>query len=190
MSAAVWNKLDCYSGAVGKVRRAVHRALLKEGINTLKGLNQLWLFHPENLSDIRQIEFKRLRQMELKTSRAWAMKEQFRWFWNYRYAGSAKRFFDKWYDWAIRSQFEPVKKVAVRFKPYLPNILNWCKHRITTGSAEGFNSRIQSIKSAARGFRNFENYRTKICSSAENWIFSLTPATKLSEGPIFFNKQE
>ena len=148
--------------AVDKVRRAEHRALLKEGIETLKGSKQLWLFHPENLSDIRQIEFKRLRQMELKTSRAWAMKEQFRWFWNYRYAGSAKRFFDKWYDWAIRSQLEPVKKVAVRFKRHLPNILNWFKHRITTGPAEGFNSRIQSIKSAARGFRNFENYRSRI----------------------------
>ena len=28
--------------------------------------------------------------------------------------------------------------------------------------AEGFNSRIQAIKSAARGFRNFDNYRVRI----------------------------
>ncbi|MCX5685117.1 MAG: transposase, partial [Planctomycetota bacterium] len=27
---------------------------------------------------------------------------------------------------------------------------------------EGFNSKIQSIKSDARGFRNFANYRTRI----------------------------
>ncbi|HJN10793.1 MAG TPA: transposase, partial [Pirellulaceae bacterium] len=27
---------------------------------------------------------------------------------------------------------------------------------------EGFNSRIQAIKSAARGFRSFENYRIRI----------------------------
>ncbi|MCP5022934.1 MAG: transposase, partial [bacterium] len=30
------------------------------------------------------------------------------------------------------------------------------------GPAEGFNSRIQSVKAAARGFRNFANYRTRI----------------------------
>ncbi|HLS28709.1 MAG TPA: transposase, partial [Opitutales bacterium] len=28
--------------------------------------------------------------------------------------------------------------------------------------AEGFNSRIQAIKSQARGFRNFANYRSSI----------------------------
>jgi transposase len=28
--------------------------------------------------------------------------------------------------------------------------------------SEGFNSRIQAIKSAARGFRAFDNYRTRI----------------------------
>ena len=33
---------------------------------------------------------------------------------------------------------------------------------LTNATAEGFNSRVQSIKSAARGFRNFENYRTRI----------------------------
>ena len=36
------------------------------------------------------------------------------------------------------------------------------KHRITNAFAEGTNSVIQLIKSSARGFRNFENYRTAI----------------------------
>jgi hypothetical protein len=35
-------------------------------------------------------------------------------------------------------------------------------HRITTGPSEGFNSRIQSIKSASIGFRNFEGYQSRI----------------------------
>jgi transposase len=51
-----------------------------------------------------------------------------------------------------------VKKVAKMLKKHL----TWFRHRISNGPAEGFNSRIQSIKSAARGFRNFKNYRTRI----------------------------
>lgn len=47
-------------------------------------------------------------------------------------------------------------------KRHLPKLLTWFRHRITNATAEGFNSRIQSIKSAARGFRNFNNYRTRI----------------------------
>ena len=41
----------------------------------------------------------------------------------------------------------------------LANILTWFRHRISNGPAEGFNSRIQALKSAARGFRNFLNDR-------------------------------
>ena len=44
----------------------------------------------------------------------------------------------------------------------LGNILTYFKHYITNALSEGFNSRIQSIKSNARGFRNFDNYRTRI----------------------------
>jgi transposase len=59
--------------AVDKVQWAEHQALRKYGIDTLKGSKQLWLFHAENLSEIRLIEFKRPRQMELKTSKDCAM---------------------------------------------------------------------------------------------------------------------
>jgi len=47
-------------------------------------------------------------------------------------------------------------------KRHLPELLNWCEHHITNAVSEGLNSRIQSIKSAARGFHYFENYRTRI----------------------------
>ena len=41
-------------------------------------------------------------------------------------------------------------------------ILTWFASPISNGVVEGFNSRIQSIKSAARGFRIFEHYRNRI----------------------------
>jgi transposase len=47
-------------------------------------------------------------------------------------------------------------------KRRLPNIVTWFRHRISNGPTEGFNSRIQSIKSAARGLRSFKNYCTRI----------------------------
>jgi len=47
-------------------------------------------------------------------------------------------------------------------KTHLNGLLNWCDHHITNAVSEGLNSRIQSIKSAARGFHHFESYRTRI----------------------------
>jgi len=148
--------------AVDKVRRGEHKSLKKEGDETLTGSKQLWLFNPENLSDAQWMRFEPLKTTQLKTSRAWAIKEQFRWFWEYRYPGNARKFFSRWYSWAIRSRLNPVKKVAKMLKRHLEHLVTYFRHGITNSMSEGFNSRIQNIKSAARGFRAFENYRTRI----------------------------
>ena len=59
-------------------------------------------------------------------------------------------------------RLKPMKQVARMLKKRLEGILSWFRHPISNGIEEGFNTRIQSIKSAARGFRNFKNYRTRI----------------------------
>lgn len=148
--------------AVDRVRRQEHKVLKKVGDDRLTGSKQLWLFNPDNMSEDRWIEFEALKDQELKTSRAWAIKEQFRWFWEYRYAGNARKFFDSWYGWAVRSRLRPISDTAKMLKRHLENILTYFRHRITNAASEGFNSRIQSIKSAARGFRAFRNYRIRI----------------------------
>lgn len=148
--------------AVDKIRRQENKALMKDGDETLKGTKQLWLYNPENISDEQWAQFELLRDMELKTSKAWAIREQFRWFWEYRYAGNANKFFTLWYQWASESELQPIIKVANMLKKRLANILTWFRHPISNGPAEGFNSRIQSLKSAARGFRSFKNYRIRI----------------------------
>jgi transposase len=53
-------------------------------------------------------------------------------------------------------------KVAKIFRRHVDGLLSYFRHRITNATSEGFNSRIQAIKSAARGFRDFKNYRTRI----------------------------
>ena len=62
---------------------------------------------------------------------------------------------------ATHSQLKPIVEAAKMIKRHLDNILTYLKHRITNAVAEGLNSKIQQIKSAA-GFRNFENYKIAI----------------------------
>ena len=76
-------------------------------------------------------QFSELKQADLKVSRAWAIKESFRDFWDYRYAGWARRHFDKWYARAIRCRLEPIKEKARMLKNHLPHILTCFKHRIS-----------------------------------------------------------
>jgi len=147
---------------VDKVRREEHRELMKEGDDRLKGMRFHFLFNAEKLDEERQQELDALQKQQLRTMRAWGIKDYFRWFWEESDAIAGREFFDHWYDWAIRSRLEPMKKVARMLKNRLDNILSWFRHRITNSSAEGFNSRIQALKSNARGFRSFQNYRIRI----------------------------
>jgi transposase len=148
--------------AVDKVRRQEHKLLKEQGDETLKGTRHLWLSNHENIPEWRQEEFSDLRRVELKTGRAWALKESLRPFWDYTYPKWAERFFSQWYYWATHSRLAPMVKAAKTLKQHLPNILTYFKHRITNAVAEGLNSKIQKVKHMACGFRNREHYKMAI----------------------------
>lgn len=148
--------------AVDRVRREEHRKIKQEGDDRLTGMRQILLYNLENLDEDSQIEMELIQKSDLKTGRAWAIKENFRHFWECEDAEAAGCFFKQWYGWAIRSRLDPIKKVARMLTVHQAGLLSYFRHRVTNALTEGFNSRIQSIKSAARGFRNFANYRLRI----------------------------
>jgi len=76
-----------------------------------------------NLEESRHEEFAAPRKQQLQTSRAWGLKDDFRWFWMHLDAKTAQEFFKDWHSWAIRSQLPPMQKGARMLKERLPNIL-------------------------------------------------------------------
>ena len=136
--------------------------LEKSGLSTLKRTKYLWLYSKENLPDKHQSHFKKLMKINLKTGRAWSIKETLRRLWGYHRKGWAKRFFKWWYFWATHSRLPPVIKVAKMIKSHEDNVLTYFKNRITNAVSEGINSKIQTIKKMAYGFRNKEHFKTAI----------------------------
>jgi len=150
------------SEAVDKVRRWENKVLVRNGKDYLKGTKYLWLTNPKKWTAEQKTLFKELKDKGLKVGRAWMLKEIFSDIWGYTYKKSAMTFFRKWYWWATHSRLQPIINVAKMIKRHLDNILTYFKHRITNAVAEGLNSKIQQVKSAARGFRNFKNFRIAI----------------------------
>jgi len=144
--------------AVDRVRRHEHKALKAEGDDRLTGTKYQWLRNPGNLEDAQRRGFKQLVYSELKTARAWALKETAMVLFNYVYEGPARKHFRYWYNWAVRSRLQPMKQVAGMLQRRFENIITYLRHRITNAASESINAKIQWVKYTARGFRNKQNF--------------------------------
>jgi len=148
--------------AVDKVRRQEHKLLKENGDERLTGTKHLWLANEENIPEWRRSEFAAIKGANLRTGRAWAIKESLRRFWTYHYPKRASDFFRRWYFWATHSRLPPMISAAKTLRRHLPNIMTYFRHRISNATAEGLNSKIQMVKEMACGFRNREHYKIAI----------------------------
>jgi len=146
--------------AVDQTRREESAKLAAEGDDTLKRTRYLWL-HGQTPEQHKE-RFEELLETNLRTAKAWAYKEQMVEFWQQPDAEAGNAFFQQWYRSVMSSRLPKMKKVAQSLKAHLGGLLTYFKHRITNALTEGFNSKIQAIKADARGFRRFQNYRTRI----------------------------
>jgi transposase len=159
--------------AVDKVRRKEHKQLQEKGDDRLKGTKYDWLKSRGKFDLSKWREFCTLRRSNLKTARAWALKEQAMKLWDFTYPQAARNHFTWWYRWASHSRLPAMIDKARMLKTHLQNILTYLTHGITNATSESINAKIQWVKYTARGFRNLENFKNAIYFHCGN--LNLTP---------------
>lgn len=139
--------------AVDQVRREEQKSRPE-----LKGTRYLWIRNPLTLSATQIAQYDRLYlpSLNLKTARAYHLKLAFQEIWQLPQA-QAESHLKAWYDWAIRSKLEPMKRFARTIRGHWHGVLNWFQSGISNGMLEGLNSLIQAAKSKARGYRSTRN---------------------------------
>lgn len=139
--------------AVGEVR-ASEAKLYPE---LMKGSRFAYLKNPENLTDKQDEMLVKLSSYNLQTGRAYLIKLALQnvYFAPTRDEGEVR--LKEWYAWAIRSQIEPVKKVARTVKAHWDGILAWFDSKLSNGYVEAINGLIQAAKRRARGYKGTKN---------------------------------
>ena len=61
----------------------------------MAGTRYTWLVNKDNLNEAFAEQFNKLKQTDLKVSRAWAIKARFRDFWDYRFDGFRNSILDQ-----------------------------------------------------------------------------------------------
>ena len=140
----------------------------------LKGSKYLFLTKPENLTDrqLAQLDDIRLSGLNLKTLRAYHIKESFQEIYSARSPSVFEKLLKKWYYWASHCRLKPMVKAAKTIKRHWDGILNWATQKISNGILEGYNSILQASKAKARGYKRFDTIQAIIYLLTDKLDFS------------------
>lgn len=145
--------------AIDEVRAGEARKMKQDGREPLlKHSRWCLLKRPENLTENQRIKLADLVRYNLRTVRAYLLKEDLQLLWDEPSPEDADTFIKDWTFQAMRSRLEPVKKIARMLRRHKPLILNWFRARgmISAGPTEGLNNKLKVTTRRAYGLRTFK----------------------------------
>ena len=151
--------------AVDEVRRQEARKLAAEGYEPILGKSRYcFLKRPRNLTVGQAAKLGDLLKYDLKTVRAWMLKESFDAFWQYNSPRWARWYLRKWCARAMRSRLAPMKKFVRTLRNHEELLMNYFKagKHYNSGIVEGLNLRINLCMRKAYGYRSFELLQTTL----------------------------
>jgi transposase len=144
--------------ALDEVRAGESRRMAREGYApVLKKSRWLLLKRNENLKTEQRFRLRDLLRYNLKTVRAYLLKEAFQQLWDYNSPAWAGKFLDQWCRQVMRSRIEPMKQIARSMRRHRELILNYFRAQklFSSGVVEGLNNKAKVTMRRSYGFRTF-----------------------------------
>ena len=144
--------------ALDEIRAGESRRMAMEGRTpVLKKSRWLLLKREENLKTEQRFRLRDLLRYNLRTVRAYLLKEAFQQLWDYNSATWAGKFLDEWCRQVMRSRIEPMKKIARSLREHRELILNYFRAQklLSSGVVEGLNNKAKVTMRKSYGFRTF-----------------------------------
>ncbi len=145
--------------AIDEVRAGEARQMKADGYEPILNHSRWCLLkRPENLTDKQTVKLSELLKYNLRSMRAYLLREDFQRFWEYTSPAWAAKFLDQWCSRTMRSKIEPMKKMARTLRHHRALILNWFRAQgtISAGSVEGMNNKVKLTTRKSYGFRTYE----------------------------------
>lgn len=151
--------------AVDQVRREETKAMKQQGYDPiLTNSRYCFLKRPPNLTPKQGDKLAELLRYDLRTVRAYCLKEAFEAFWQYKSSYWAKWFLRKWCTRVMRSRLEPMMKFVGTLRNHEMLIMNYfkTKERYSSGVVEGLNLKVNLTMRKAYGFKSFPVMETAL----------------------------
>jgi transposase len=144
--------------ALDEVRAGESRRMAQAGLEpVLKKTRWCLLKRKENLTGKQKFRLRDLLRYNLRTVRAYLLKEDFQQLWDYDSATWAGKFLDEWCRQTMRSRIEPMKRIARTLRKHRDLILNYfrAQKEFSSGVIEGLNNKAKVTMRKSYGFRTF-----------------------------------
>lgn len=144
--------------ALNEIRATEARRLKQEGYEeVLKHTKYCFAKNPENLTDAQKARLDQVMQYDLKSVKAYLLKEAFQVLWTYRSPYWARWYLKKWCFTAARSKLEPIKRFVKSIRKHEDLIINFFKAKgtLSSGIVEGLNRNVNLVTRKAYGYRTF-----------------------------------
>ena len=144
--------------ALDEVRAEESGRMKREGqAPVLRKSRWLLLKRHRNLKNDQRFRLRDLLRHNLKTVRAYLLKEAFQQLWDYNSPTWAGKFLDEWCRQTMRSRIEPMKKIARSLRQHRELILNYflAQKQLSSGVVEGLNNKAKLTMRKSYGFRTF-----------------------------------
>lgn len=141
--------------------REAEGPLLKKKI---KGTRFLLLRNPENLSEEQIPRLDEALKFNEPLLIGWYLKEELRELWSHDTYKEMKAFMEDWCRKATASCIPQIMKMAKTLRIHATGILNYAKHRISSGKMEGINNKIKTLTKKAYGYHDENFFILKLLS--------------------------
>ena len=151
--------------AIDEIRAQEARQLKTQGFEpVLKRTRWCFLKRPENMTENQTLKLNDILQYNLRTVRAYLLKESFDAFWSYTSPYWAGWYLDQWCARAMKSRLGPIKKFVGTLREHRELLLNWfkAKKEISSGVVEGLNTNVKLALRKARGFKSYHVAETAL----------------------------
>lgn len=151
--------------AVDQVRREEARRMHGEGYEpVLKNSRYCFLKRTRNLTARQGAKLSDLLQYNLRTVRAYLLKESFDAFWHYDHPRWARWFLRKWCARAMRSRLDPIKKFVRTLRRHEDLLMNYflANKEYNSGVVEGLNLKVNLGIRKAYGYKSFNVMKTAL----------------------------
>lgn len=147
------------SEKIDRVRAQEVRQLKQDGYEPILTQSRWCLLkRPENLTDSQSLKLQELLKYNLKSVKAYLMREDFQRFWMYSSEAWAAKFLEQWCMRAKQSRIGPMQDAARTLLKHKALILSWfsADGEISNGIVEGFNNKAKLAMRKAYGFKSYE----------------------------------